>query len=96
MVHPVRVGAEAGDWVLFTKLDHLGPKGEEGHYKQLSRVFYVSADGEKIVLETPLSVRPLHTTWWSHTVLREAKKIPTLRTRMIVAMVGLVCSAQLS
>ena len=30
------------------------------------------------------------------TVLREAKKIPTLRTRMIVATVGLVCSDQLS
>ena len=31
-----------------------------------------------------------------YTVLREAKKIPTLRTRMIVATVGLVCSDQLS
>ena len=30
------------------------------------------------------------------TVLRESNKIPTLRTRMIVAMVGLVCSDQLS
>ena len=31
-----------------------------------------------------------------YTVLREAKKIPTLRTRMIVAMMCLVCSDQLS
>ena len=30
------------------------------------------------------------------TVLRESKLIPGLRTRMIVAMVGLVCSDQLS
>ena len=30
------------------------------------------------------------------TVLREAKKIPTLRTRIIVAMMCLVCSDQLS
>ena len=32
----------------------------------------------------------------TRTVLRESKIIPGLRTRMIVAMVGLVCSDQLS
>ena len=49
-----------GDWVVFTKVNHLGPEGEEGCYKQLSRAVFVSADGEEIRLETPLSVGPLH------------------------------------